>query len=190
MQFNAGHIDMTNSTDPWQVSEAMIKGRKVAAEYLRMLKDYQPQVYGNGFIVKTASLLGIRESRRIEGDYIFTIHDWLERRSFDDEIGRNCYFVVYTSPATRPSTTVAASRMDPLPYPHPQRQEKPAHGRALHLGRRRGSGSLRVMPPALVTGEAAGMAAALAAKQSRPDVHQVDVDFLRKRLREEGQYFK
>lgn len=93
VQFNAGHIAMTNSTDPWQISDAMVKGRKVAAEYLRMLKDYQPQVYGNAFIVKTASLLGIRESRRIEGDYVFTIQDWLDRKSFDDEIGRNCYFV-------------------------------------------------------------------------------------------------
>ena len=42
----------------------------------------------------------------------------------------------------------------------------------------------------MVTGEAAGMAAALAIKQSKNDVHKIDVDFLRKRLREEGQYFK
>ena len=41
-----------------------------------------------------------------------------------------------------------------------------------------------------VTGEAAGLAAALAIKQSKNDVHNIDVDFLRKRLREEGQYFK
>lgn len=49
---------------------------------------------------------------------------------------------------------------------------------------------MRVMPPSLVTGEAAGLAAALAIKQSKNDVHNIDVDFLRKRLREEGQYFK
>jgi hypothetical protein len=48
-------------------------------------------------------------------------------------------------------------------------------------------GALRVMPPCLVTGEAAGLAAALAAKQSVHDVHQVDVQQLRKRLKEEGQ---
>lgn len=191
VQFNAGHIDMTNSTDPWQVSEAMIKGRKVAAEYLRMLKDYQPQVYGNGFIVKTASLLGIRESRRIEGDYIFTIHDWLERRSFDDEIGRNCYFVDIHIPGYE-AKHYGRGESHGIPYriltPKGKKNLLTA-GRCISADEE-ALGSLRVMPPALVTGEAAGMAAALAAKQSRPDVHQVDVDFLRKRLREEGQYFK
>lgn len=191
VQFNAGHIDMKNATDPWQVSEAMVKGRKVAAEYLRMLKDYQPQVYGNGFIVKTASLLGIRESRRIEGDYIFTIHDWLERRSFDDEIGRNCYFVDIHIPGYE-AKHYGKGESHGIPYriltPKGKKNLLTA-GRCISADEE-ALGSLRVMPPALVTGEAAGMAAALAAKQSRPDVHQVDVDFLRKRLREEGQYFK
>ena len=48
-------------------------------------------------------------------------------------------------------------------------------------------GSLRVMPVCLVTGEAAGMAAALAAKQSNPNSHNVDVDILREKLKKEGQ---
>ena len=43
------------------------------------------------------------------------------------------------------------------------------------------------MPPAMVTGEAAGLAAALASRQGRPDVHGVDVPRLRQRLVEEGQ---
>jgi hypothetical protein len=50
-------------------------------------------------------------------------------------------------------------------------------------------GSLRVMPPCLVTGEAAGMAAVHAIRQSKNNVHGIDVQFLRKRLKEEGQFF-
>ena len=49
-------------------------------------------------------------------------------------------------------------------------------------------GSLRVMPCCLVTGEAAGLAATLATKQTKNDVHNIDVQNLRKRLKEEGQY--
>jgi hypothetical protein len=49
-------------------------------------------------------------------------------------------------------------------------------------------GSIRVMPPCLCTGEAAGLAAALAAQEKEPDVHAVDTDRLRARLREEGAY--
>lgn len=48
---------------------------------------------GNAFLVKTASLLRGRDGRRIEGDYIFTAQDWLERKTFEDEIGRNCYYI-------------------------------------------------------------------------------------------------
>lgn len=48
-------------------------------------------------------------------------------------------------------------------------------------------GSLRVMPACLVTGEAAGLAGALAVRSEKPDVHEVDVTLLRKRLKEEGQ---
>ena len=43
------------------------------------------------------------------------------------------------------------------------------------------------MPCCLVTGEAAGMAAAHAIKQTRNDVHKIDTSYLRKRLKEEGQ---
>lgn len=43
------------------------------------------------------------------------------------------------------------------------------------------------MPACLVTGEAAGLAGALAVRSEKPDVHEVDVTLLRKRLKEEGQ---
>jgi hypothetical protein len=46
--------------------------------------------------------------------------------------------------------------------------------------------STRVMPVCLVMGEAAGLAAALAAGTPAPDVHAVDTAQLRRRLREEG----
>ncbi len=46
-------------------------------------------------------------------------------------------------------------------------------------------GSIRVMAPCLVTGEAAGAAAALAARDTG-DVHAVDTGALRARLKEHG----
>jgi len=36
-------------------------------------------------------LLGIRETRRVKGDYTLTIKDYLQRRTFADEICRNAY---------------------------------------------------------------------------------------------------
>ena len=71
----------------------MILGRQKAAQYLEAMKDVRPSTFSNAFVVKTASLLGVRDSRRIEGDYIFTVEDWRQRKSFEDEIGRNCYYI-------------------------------------------------------------------------------------------------
>ena len=92
IQCNAGHMTV-DTTDPWAISEAMILGRQKAVQYLKAMKDVRPSTFSNAFVVKTASLLGVRDSRRIEGDYIFTVEDWRQRKSFEDEIGRNCYYI-------------------------------------------------------------------------------------------------
>ena len=49
------------------------------------------------------------------------------------------------------------------------------------------NGSLRVMPPSLVTREAVGVAAGQICKSKSPDIHNVDIQKLRKRLKEVGQ---
>lgn len=64
--------------------------------------------------MKTASLLGVRDSRRVEGDYTFTFQDWLERKTFEDEIGRNCYYIDVHKPDIRRHVTKKESRMESL----------------------------------------------------------------------------
>jgi hypothetical protein len=191
LQFNAGHLVNVDSTDPWQVSQAMIKGREIAAQYLAAMKDVQPQTFGGAFLVRTAALLGVRDSRRIEGDYTFTVEDWRQRKSFDDEIGRNCYYIdIHKS--GYPAVHYGKGESHGIPYrcltPKGLKNLLTA-GRCISTDEE-AFGSLRVMPPCLVTGEAAGMAAVHAVKQSKNDVHKIDVQYLRKRLKEEGQYLQ
>lgn len=190
VQFNANHIEIADTTDPQQLSDAMILGRQIAEQHLAMLKEYRPETFGNAFIVKTAIIPGIRDSRRIVGDYIFTAADWHARRTFDDEIGRNCYFIdVHKS--NYPETHYGRGESHGIPY----RCLTPAKlSNVLTAGRcistdEEAYGSLRVMPPCLVTGEAAGLAAHMALQSARPDVHAVDTSDLRARLRAYGQYF-
>jgi hypothetical protein len=189
IQFNAGHLANVDSTDPWAVSEAMPKGRQIAAQYLEALREVQPQTFGGAFLARTAALLGVRDSRRIEGDYTFTVDDWRARRSFPDEIGRNCYFIDIHK-GGYPSVHYDRGESHGIPY----RCLTPKDlSNVLTAGRcistdEEAFGSLRVMPPCLVTGEAAGMAAAHAISQSKNDVHKIDTDYLRKRLKDEGQY--
>ncbi|GHU89652.1 membrane protein [Bacteroidia bacterium] len=190
VQFNAGHIVNVDSTDPWALSEAMMTGRQIAGQYLQAMQDLQPKTFGGSYIIKTASLLGVRDSRRIEGDYTFTVDDWMQRKSFDDEIGRNSYYIDVHK-AGHKATRYGKGESHGIPYRclTPKGLENVlTAGRCISTDEE-AFGSLRVMPPCLVTGEAAGMAAQHAIKQSGNDVHKIDIQYLRKRLREEGQYF-
>jgi ribulose 1,5-bisphosphate synthetase/thiazole synthase len=186
---NAGHLVNVDATDPWALSQAMITGRQIAAQYMEALKEFNPQIFDNAFLAKTGTVLGVRDSRRIEGDYIFTVDDWMQRKTFEDEIGRNSYYIDVHK-AGHQSTRYKKGESHGIPYrcltPKGLKNLLTA-GRCISTDEE-AFGSLRVMPPCLVTGEAAGMAAAHAIKQSKNDVHKIDVQNLRKRLKEEGQY--
>lgn len=190
VQFNANHIEIKDTTDPRQLSDAMRLGRQVADQHLEMLKEFRPDVFRDAFIVKTAIIPGIRDSRRIVGDYLFTGDDWRGRRTFDDEIGRNCYFIDIHKSGV-PEVHYGRGESHGIPYrvltPKGLRNVLVA-GRCISTDEE-AYGSLRVMPPCLVTGEAAGVAARLATLSASRDVHSVDVTDLRSRLKARGQYF-
>ena len=189
VQFNAGHID-TDATDPWKLSLAMQEGRQLAEQFLKAFQEVSPKAFGNAFLVKTASLLGVRDSRRVVGDYQFTGDDWRARRQFDDEIGRNCYYIdIHKSGAVPVFYKKGESHGIPYRCLTPKGLKNVlVAGRCISTDEE-AFGSLRVMPPCLVTGEAAGMAAYHAIQQGHDDVHKVDTQHLRARLKEEGQYF-
>ncbi|MCQ2432528.1 MAG: FAD-dependent oxidoreductase, partial [Clostridia bacterium] len=92
LTFNAGHMKF-DTTDPQAVSNAYIQGRKIAESFLAAFKEYAPDVFSDAFLVQTAPLMGIRQSRRVKGDYVLTKDDYLARRTFPDEIARNCYYL-------------------------------------------------------------------------------------------------
>lgn len=201
--FNAGHLFQVDSTDTLSVSRAMILGRRLACQIHEGLKKYFPAAFANSMLVNTAPLMGIREGRRIAGDYTLTLDDYIAKRSFPDEISRNCYYIdIHLTPQ---EIEQAASRG--IKHEELNRRYKPgeSHGipyrsllpkklvNVITAGRsiscdRQIQGSVRVMPNCLCTGEAAGMAAAQAAFADC-NVHNVDTECLRRRLREEGAYF-
>ncbi len=190
VQFNANHIEIKDTTDPRQLSDAMRLGRQTADQHLEMLKEYRPDAFRDAFVVKTAIIPGIRDSRRIVGDYLFTGDDWRARRTFDDEIGRNCYFIDIHKSGV-PHVHYNRGESHGIPYrcltPKGLRNVLTA-GRCISTDDE-AYGSLRVMPPCLVTGEAAGIAAFLATTSGDKDIHGVDVTDLRRRLKAHGQYF-
>jgi len=185
--FNAGHILDVKSIDPENLTRGVMDGRRLVEELHRALREECPEVFGNSFLASTGSLLGIRESRRIDGDYLFTIDDWVARRSFDDEIGRNCYYIDIHIEGAKHYPRYAKGESHGIPFRTlvPKRLSNVlVAGRPISCDDY-SFGSLRVMPVCLVTGEAAGLGAALASRMGRVDIHDIDIQHLRKRLREE-----
>ncbi len=77
---------VVNATDPEFLSRAEIDGRLQALEYARFLRDCVPG-YERAHLAGFGVQIGIRETRRIEGDYRLTRDDVLGARQFDDQIG-------------------------------------------------------------------------------------------------------
>lgn len=204
--FNTGHVFDVDNTDPENLSRALIHGRKMAGQYRDALAEYHP-AFADGFLAATGALLGIRETRRIVGDAYLTADDYLAARSFPDEICRNAYGIdVHGSKAkSLECTTMTIDELKErnrritrdlrpgaslgVPYrcltPKGLRNVLVA-GRCISTDRQV-NGTVRIMACCLNTGEAAGIAAAMAANESG-DVHTVCVDKLRKTLKRHGGY--
>jgi hypothetical protein len=201
---NAGHLWNVDNTNPESVSRAVAQGRKLAAQLRDAFAEFYPEAFGHCHLVASGSVIGARESRRITGDYVLTLGDYIARRRFDDEICRNAYFIdLHHSQAE--ATEHTAERADGFSQPTENYGPGESHGipyrcltprglrNVLVAGRsiscdRPVQASIRVMPVCLAMGEAAGMAAAHALKHHQADVHAVDVTRLRQRLIEEGAY--
>ncbi len=193
VSFNVGHLPAVDETDPGAADGAMVAGREMAAQYRDALAEVEPELFGDAYLISTAALPGIRESRRIVGEYTLTLADYLARREFPDNIARNCYYLdVHTAAGERAECASVGEGYGPgeshgIPYrclvPKGCRNLLAA-GRAVSCDRIV-LGSLRVMPNCMTMGEAAGVASALAV-ESGLDVGRIDTAELRRRLRAGG----
>ena len=77
--------NMVNATDPQLLSDAEIEGRRQAIEYIRFLRDKVPG-YENAQLSTFGMQIGVRETRRVYGDYRITREDVLAAKKFDDQI--------------------------------------------------------------------------------------------------------
>lgn len=83
---NGGHLFNLNALRVSDLTSGIMLGRRLAQEFLAF---YRARVPGYEHIehVTTSSLIGVRESRRIVGEYELTKSDYLARRQFPDQIG-------------------------------------------------------------------------------------------------------
>lgn len=200
--FNFSHVFDVDGTDAQQLSDAHVRGRALVERLAAFVRKYLPGCE-QAQVVASGVQIGVRETRRIVGDYVLTLADYLARRSFPDEIARNAYYIdIHLS-----KREWERSLERPIDWNEKIHQYAPgeSHGipyrclipggvrNVLVAGRcistdRATQGSTRVMPNCLVMGEAAGCAAAWSALKHAGEVRSVDVAALRARLRALGNY--
>ncbi len=178
---NGGHLFNLNALRCRDLTDGVMWGRKLAREYIEFYRRYVPGCEKIEHVT-TASVLGIRESRRIVGEYELSFDDYLARRQFPDQIGVFNKFVDIhpydTSKAeferfNREKDDTA--RLEPgecfgLPYGI----LVPRGWRNLWVAGRCASsdvlvhGSIRVQPAASMMGQAAGTAAVQSLRTGQP----------------------
>lgn len=196
---NIGHSFGADGTDERSLTKATVWGRKLLLEYERYYKDYL-KGFENMELVATGALLGVRETRRILGDYLLNLDDFKKRAVFDDEIGRYAYPVdIHASSADKAAFEKFMEEHKTLRYGKGESYGIPygiltpkglsnvlVAGRCVSTDRYMQS-SIRVMPGCYITGQAAGVAAALAVK-GNGDIRYVCVKDLQERLKALGAF--
>ena len=81
----AVRVGDTDATDPEQLTAAEIEGRRQAFIYEDFLRDMVPG-YERAKIIGLSHHIGVRETRRVYGEYRLTKEDCLGGRQFDDQI--------------------------------------------------------------------------------------------------------
>ena len=196
---NIGHTFGLDSTDEKSLTEALIEGRQQLPEFENFYRNYVPG-FENIELMASGSLLGIRESRRITGDYVLNLEDFVNCGSFDDEIGRYCYPVdIHISNPCKEDyakfekehKTFCCEKGESYGIPYriltPEKLKNVlVAGRCVSSDRYVQS-SIRVMPGCFITGQAAGTAAALASAENL-DARQISITNLREKLIDIGAY--
>jgi hypothetical protein len=176
--------------DADQLSYGEIEGRRQCWDVFQFIKEVMPG-FEKAYIVEIAPQLGIRETRRIKGEYVLTEHDILGCRDFDDAIGVNGWPVeAHVKGDVKFVFAPAESRgFNHIPYRIivPERVDNLfVTGRCASMSHE-GQSSARVSGPCFVMGQAAGTAADIALSAGVAP-RQVDVRELQRRLETDGAY--
>lgn len=84
---NTVRVYGVDGTDPSDLTKAMVEGRKQMHQLINFLRREAPG-FENSYLLDSAPDLGVRETRRIRGEYLLTIEDIIEDKAFEDTVGR------------------------------------------------------------------------------------------------------
>ena len=190
LMVNTTRICDVDGTDGRSVSRGMMRGRSEVHRLFTLMKRHFPG-FENARIKLVAPVLGVRETRRIVGDFVMTVEDLMEGRDFEDTIGFSGYgwdLPDPKKPSHQPLSGLERKRnYTPISYrvmvPRPVKNII-CPGRAISV-ERHVLGPLREQGACYAMGHAAGVAAAMVAGDGS-SFAEVDTEALREELRRQN----
>jgi len=187
---NMSRVMEVDVLDPWDMSCAETLAREQVFAILEFLRRHVPG-FADAYLVSSGARVGIRESRRVVGEYMLTAEDVLTARRFPDAIARSAYPIdihaLSANQAGDYDRKLAAGESYDIPYRClvPQRVDGLlVAGRCISTTVE-AHASTRVSPTCMAFGQAAGTAAALAVKKGIQP-RQLDSQELRSVLVQQG----
>ena len=181
---NMIHLTGCDGTDVWDLTKAEIEGRAQSLQAIKALNHFAPG-FEKARLRTFGMTLGVRDTRKIVGAYELTAHDVQNQARFDDSIGIFPEFIDGYGVLVLPTT----GRYFQLPY----RSLVPRGiGNLIVAGRSIGGdkishAAVRSMMCCTVSGQGAGVAAAVSLRTGQPfdglDVGLVQDELRRQRVR-------
>jgi len=185
---NVSRVSGLDPTKAEDLTEAEFEGRQ---QVLMLEQFFRKSIPGfeNASVSEVGSQIGVRETRRIIGQYVLNGLDVLDGRRFDDVIARSGYPIDIHNPEGKGVT--ANFIREGGAYDIPYRSIIPVGVSNLLLAGRcistthEAQATTRLTPSCMAIGQAAGTAAALAARDGK-STDDISVPELQDRLRQGG----
>ncbi|MGQ9369637.1 FAD-dependent oxidoreductase [Azospirillum sp. ST 5-10] len=185
---NCTRVTGVLGTSVWDLTRAEWESHYQMAQIAAFMRKYVPG-FQDSYICQSGVGVGVRESRRIAGEYTMTVDDVLDARKFEDAVARGTYPVDIHNPKGKGTVL---RRVKPGEwYEIPMRSLIPKGVEGLLVAGRCISGtheahsSYRVTPTCMATGQAAGVCGALAARLRRT-ARTVPVPLIQRELLRQG----
>jgi hypothetical protein len=188
LSVNSTRVTGVLGTSVWDLTRAEWQARRQMRQIAAFLRKYVPG-FEHSYVAQSGVTIGVRETRRVTGDYALSAQDILGAHKFDDAIARGTYPIDIHNPQGKGTLLMrlpAGEWYDiPLRCLLPQRVDRLVVAGRCISGTHEAHSSYRVMPIAMATGQAAGTCAALAARAGKA-VRDVPARDVQHELRRQG----
>ena len=189
---NMSRVLGVNACDPLSYSDAEIKAGLQLIAIIDFLKTFVPG-FENSYFMESSNTLGIRESRRLIGNYMLSGDEVVECAQFEDAIAHGSYIIDIHDPCGKRMAIGGKIQKEyySIPYRSLITDRVPnlaTAGRSIsadHVA----TSSTRIQGTAMLTGQAAGIAAAMAV-ENNCSMNKIDVKKLQNKLIADGVFLK